>query len=325
MLRPPPPDSLFHFPVAGGTALLAMCVTAAWYMNYDVSVLFMTANWPRQPWRIIGSTLLHADLIHLAFNLYWLWVLGSFLEQRIGPLKLGGMMLAFAAGSSLAETAFLDGGVGLSGVVYGLFGFLWVMGRRDPVYWSAVDRGTAQLFVGWFFLCILLTASDIMRIGNIAHGAGALLGVVLAWACIVRRAERPLLGIQFALLVLASGVLASPILRPYVSYSPRYAAELALQAASALSDEKWEQAARLYGQAARIDPQTPEYWYCLHVVYSHLGQPDQARKALQRARELGLDLSRIDELLARASQPASQPSTRPRQLPMAPWDMESPQ
>ena len=71
-----------------------------------------------------------------------------------------------------AEQALFYGGVGLSGVVYGLFGLLWVLSRRDSRFRDAMDRQTVQLMVAWFFLCIVLTITGAWKVANVAHGAG---------------------------------------------------------------------------------------------------------------------------------------------------------
>ncbi len=300
MLRPPPASSLVHFPVTAGTALLAIALTAAVWFKVDVSPLLITSTWPAEPWRVLGATLLHGGLLHLAFNLYWVWVFGSFLEPKIGSLRLGLMMLALAVGSMLAETAFLSGGVGLSGVVYGLFGFLWALNRHDPHQWYAVDRATAQLFVGWFFLCILLSASDILPVANIAHGAGAGLGVLLGLAWRARRRLRLFWSAAFGLALAASLALASPPLRPLVSFSPRYAAELAIRGYKAYEAGREDEAIRLLRQAARIDPRSGEYWSSLAVMEEVAGHLDQARRARQ-------ELTRLGGAIYVDSAPATQP------------------
>ena len=327
MLKPPPASSLVHFPVTGGTALLAMALTVAAWVKVDVSALLMTSDWLVEPWRVVGSTLLHArdlsmGIFHLGFNLYWVWVFGSFLERKIGSLRLGLMLLGFAAGAMLAETAFLDGGVGLSGVVYGLFGFLWTMNRHDPHEWYAVDRATAEVFVGWFFLCIVLTWADILGVANIAHGMGAGLGVLLGLAWSARRRLRPLWAAAFGLAVAASAALASPLLRPLASFSPRYAAELAFKGYKAYENGREDEAITLLRQAARIDPDSGEYWASVAVMEEAAGRLDQAKRARQELTRLGVPTytgaapaSRPeeleDEVVPLGPSPRTQPSSRP--------------
>src|SRR5687767_2713344 len=147
MRRPPPLAAAPRHPVTAGTMLLAAGATLAWWRD--------------------------ADALHLAFNLYWLWVLGTLVEQSFGHVRTALLLVFLAAASGAADFALAEGGVGLSGVGYGLFGMLWVLSRRDPRFAGAVDSGTVALFVTWFFLCIVGTYFGTMNVGNVAHGAGA--------------------------------------------------------------------------------------------------------------------------------------------------------
>jgi GlpG protein len=133
-----------------------------------------------EPWRLLLSALPHGGILHIAFNLYWLWVFGTIIEDTCGWARMLLFTAILAAGSSAAEYAVFSGGIGLSGVVYGLFGLLWVLGRRDMRFFGVVDRATVRLFMGWFVLCIVLTYLDVLRIGNVAHAAGLGLGAMLA-------------------------------------------------------------------------------------------------------------------------------------------------
>src|SRR5262245_17208824 len=54
-------------------------------------------------WGLVTSVFVHMELWHLAFNLYWLWVLGSHLERAIGSVRWLGFFLITAAVSSGAE------------------------------------------------------------------------------------------------------------------------------------------------------------------------------------------------------------------------------
>src|SRR5438270_1230375 len=179
--RPPPPLALLHrYPVTAGVGLAALCVTLAWWNQWDPDPLFMDVRaWHGQPWRLVTSALPHVDLFHLACNLYWLWVFGTLVEHALGRLATVGLIILFAAGSTAAEYALFEGGVGLSGVGYGLFGMLWVLSRRDPRFAGAVDGETVALFLGWFVFCCVTTATGTWKIANVAHAAGFVLGILL--------------------------------------------------------------------------------------------------------------------------------------------------
>jgi membrane associated rhomboid family serine protease len=128
-MRPAPKlTEISHYPVVAGTALLAVGVTVAWWAKVDISPLFETAMIRRgELWRLVTSILPHGGILHLVFNVYWLWVFGTFVEEVYGHLKTAALVLLFAVGSGAWEFAIAVGGIGLSGVGYGLFGLLWIL------------------------------------------------------------------------------------------------------------------------------------------------------------------------------------------------------
>jgi membrane associated rhomboid family serine protease len=145
--------------------------------------------WAGELWRPFTSTLMHAGLLHAAFNLYWLLLFGIALELRLGSYRMLGLMVLlgyvsmmpeYCVGSYRREEPVMI--VGLSGIVYGLFGLLWMGRRWHPEMYVVCDRHTAQLLLGWFFLCIFLTYANILPVANIAHGAGFGFGVLYAHA-----------------------------------------------------------------------------------------------------------------------------------------------
>jgi GlpG protein len=145
--------------------------------------------WSGQLWRPFTSSLMHGDPIHAAFNVYWLAVFGHALEIRFGSGRLLGLIVLLAYVSMMPE--YVIGSyrrrepvmlVGLSGVIYGLFGILLVGRRWERALGAVCDDQTVKLLIGWFLLCIVLTYLEIMPVANIAHGAGFLFGVVYGLA-----------------------------------------------------------------------------------------------------------------------------------------------
>ncbi|MEM7518259.1 MAG: rhomboid family intramembrane serine protease, partial [Planctomycetota bacterium] len=68
--------------------------------------------WPEKPWLFLTTTLLHANFLHVGFNLYWMWGLGAQVEEQYGSLRTLGLFLLFAIGPSAAEWAFFGAGIG---------------------------------------------------------------------------------------------------------------------------------------------------------------------------------------------------------------------
>jgi len=190
------------YPVIAGVAILAIGVTIAWWVKVDISPLFESAEIRRgQLWQLLTSIFPHLDILHLAFNLYWLWILGTVVERVYGHGKTVLLILLFAVGSNALDFAFDQGGVGLSGVGYGLFGLLCVLSERDERFRGALDSRTVKLFVGWFFICILTTVTHTFVVANVAHGAGAVLGALTGLAITLPGRRVPLVASISAILL----------------------------------------------------------------------------------------------------------------------------
>jgi len=130
-----------------------------------------------QFWRIITPVFLHFNYLHIIFNLLWLNNLGSQIEKRKGTKFLLSFLLVTAALSNL--TQFLITGPafgGMSGVVYGLFGYVWIKSRLDPADGFHIDQTISFIMFGFFFFCFTGLFGGI---ANWAHAGGLLTG--LAW------------------------------------------------------------------------------------------------------------------------------------------------
>ncbi len=130
-----------------------------------------------QVWRLITPVLIHYDIFHLLFNMLMLKSLGTLIEMRQGPLRLGLLILLFAAGSNLGQ--YLVSGPffgGMSGVIYGLFGYAWMRGKTDPASGLYLDPTTVIMMLAWFFLCLF---GIIGSVANTAHGVGLVMGILL--------------------------------------------------------------------------------------------------------------------------------------------------
>jgi hypothetical protein len=83
-------------------------------------------------WRLFSCTFLHSGFLHLAFNGYVLWVLGSFLERLLGTWRFLLLYGLSCLGASLTSMYFLDGiAVGASGGLWGLLGADAVLAWRS--------------------------------------------------------------------------------------------------------------------------------------------------------------------------------------------------
>lgn len=288
MRRPPPFQEFLRYPTTAGTILLAIGLTLAWWAAKPVDPFFADGRVRTgEIWRLVTSALLHGDMLHLLFNAYWTWVFGTLIEERFGYLRTLLLIMLLAATSAAAEFAFLHGGVGLSGVGYGFFGMLWVLSTRDERFADAVDKQTIQLFVVWFFICIVATILGIMRVANIAHGVGCVAGIACGFAIAGAGARRAVMNGTIALAT--AGLIALAVWgRPYVNFSRDGGFEEQL-GYDALEAGKPNESIRWMQQAIRIEPRTGRLWYNLGVAHQRADQPDQARTAYARATEIEPD------------------------------------
>lgn len=147
-------------------ATMVLCVLVAVWTNLGrdprtVSALVLTAYppisglpelWRGEVWRLFTPSLVHFGPLHLGFNLWVAWSFSTMVETRKGWRLLLPLMLATSAGAFLTEWAFArlvapmaPAAGGLSGVLYGLFGYLFVKGRIDPADRLDVSSQTAVM------------------------------------------------------------------------------------------------------------------------------------------------------------------------------------
>ncbi len=132
-------------------------------------------NW--QFWRLFTPMFVHYGIIHLVFNMLWLWDLGNMVEARKSTLFLAIFILIVSGSSNWAQYLVSGPGFGgMSGVVYGLLGYIWMKGKYDPGSGLALHKTTVVMMIGWYFLCL---SGLVGHIANMAHTVGLVVGI--AW------------------------------------------------------------------------------------------------------------------------------------------------
>ena len=83
-------------------------------------------------WRIFTSAFLHANLLHIGFNMFALWQVGQYVELIYGTPRMALIYFIAALGSGLLVTFWVPDTltIGASGAIFGLFGALGVAGFR---------------------------------------------------------------------------------------------------------------------------------------------------------------------------------------------------
>ncbi|MEI2564291.1 rhomboid family intramembrane serine protease GlpG [Vibrio metoecus] len=166
--------------------IMALCIIIFALQTFGAGeAIFSALHFPAQAsqqwqiWRWVSHALLHFSVMHIAFNLLWWWQFGGDLEQRLGSVTLIKLFLVSAilsgAGQYWVEGANFGG---LSGVVYALAGYLWIIGQRAPQLGLSLPRSLLGFMLIWL---VLGYVQPFMAIANTAHLAGLISGVVLAW------------------------------------------------------------------------------------------------------------------------------------------------
>lgn len=140
-------------------------------------------------WRLWTPALLHFGILHLAFNLLWMWEFGRRIEVVQGHWRLLEVVLVLAPIANLAQWYVGDGPMfgGLSGVVYGLLGYLMVAARRASHPELNLPPGLVIVLLGFLVLFSTgITTLFGLHIANAAHWGGLIGGMLWAFIRVPR-------------------------------------------------------------------------------------------------------------------------------------------
>jgi GlpG protein len=126
--------------------------------------------------------------LHILFNMMWLSSLGTMIEVRRGSLRLAVMIFLLAIASNIGEFVYEEradpGGTqvfgGFSGVVFGLFGYVWMKGLYEPEQGMILHPNAVTFGLFWIALCMTGVLTTMLGpIANAAHVVGLIMGVAL--------------------------------------------------------------------------------------------------------------------------------------------------
>ena len=213
----------------------------------------------------------HGGLLHLIMNCYWMFVLSPVIERYLGwPMTLALVFISGIFGGIWQFAVSDQTGIGLSGVVYGLLGFLLV---QQYVYNRIrMDDGLVKFMLFWLFLCIPLTHFTSFNIANGAHFGGLVGGA--AFACVIERRLPPVLyrlvSVALFLVTYGFGVLQ-------LMYAPWSSSWLFHQGIIHIRQGDFAQAVAIYDRYIAKEPNSAEGYHNRGVAYERMGMTEKAK------------------------------------------------
>lgn len=140
-----------------------------------------------QVWRIITPIFLHASPLHLAMNMFGLVIFGRLIERLMGTPRFAVFVLALAVLPNLLQglmPSSLGGNpifVGISGVVYGFVGYVWIRDRLNPNFGISIPMPFIVIMVGMIVVG-LSGAIEGWRYADLCHLGGLLVGGMIGFA-----------------------------------------------------------------------------------------------------------------------------------------------
>jgi membrane associated rhomboid family serine protease len=148
---------------------------------------------------LISSIFIHAGWLHVIGNMWFLWIFGDNVEDRLGHIKYLIFYLVCGLGSSLIHVFFNLGSqiptVGASGAISGVLGAYLISFPHARIYtlliivviFRFVELPAFVFLIIWFAFQFLSIASQIGAKGDVggvaywAHMGGFVVGILLLW------------------------------------------------------------------------------------------------------------------------------------------------
>lgn len=261
-----------------------------------------------QYWRLFTCMFLHIGVLHLAFNGYALFAIGTDLERILGWGRFVAIYVLSGMLGSLASYALSPHlAAGASGAIFGLIGALaafFLLHRERLGTW-----GRSRLANIAFLIALnLLWGLTQQGIDNYAHLGGLISGFGLGWALAPRYEVEPFAStvvdrnrlarywpaLALAVAVLVGGTWLGARLQLNSLESQIYRAE------QAINRSAWAEALPVLEQAQAAHPNAddPTLYFYLGVVHNHLSQDEKAAAAYETALQMAPDESAVHWNLA---------------------------
>lgn len=137
-------------------------------------------------WRAVTPIFLHGSPMHLGMNMLGLVIFGRVIERLLGTPRYAVMILALAIVPNLLQGLMPEslGGnpnfVGISGVIYGLVGYVWVRSQLNPSFGISIPMPFLVLMIGSIVIG-LSGAIEAWRFADLCHLGGLVLGAAMGY------------------------------------------------------------------------------------------------------------------------------------------------
>lgn len=155
-------------------------------------------------YRLISSAFMHANIEHIAFNMFTLAIVGAPIEAELGKVRFLALYFVSALGGSVGSYLLsqpLQIGVGASGAIFGLMGAYFVIARRR--------RWDSSAILGLIIINLVISFAS-TGIDWRAHLGGLLVGAIVGLAMSrsargwqLGRTGELMVGVGFAVMVAA--------------------------------------------------------------------------------------------------------------------------
>jgi GlpG protein len=174
--------------------LIGICVVVAFYSKFGGNEDFVRQFFISDPgsadtgflpevfqhgefWRLLTPVFLHFGVLHLVFNMMWLYQLGGMIEARQSSLRLLLLVVVTGIFSNLAQCLVAGPQFGgMSGVVYALAGYVWMQGKYDRASGLFLNEQSVTILLVWLVVCFTGVFGPV---ANYAHLGGLVSGMAI--------------------------------------------------------------------------------------------------------------------------------------------------
>lgn len=171
--------------------LILACIAASiWAWQQDPAfaernLIFSLRNFENgRVWTLLVALFVHANLLHLAGNMLFLFVFGNTLEKSVGPKKLLSIFFTGGILSFILGPAFLPRGTGMLGASAAIFALAGSVMLVRPLKFSWLFLAPQGLIAMIYFIYNLVLAYQKSRIPGydpqvayVAHIIGFITGI----------------------------------------------------------------------------------------------------------------------------------------------------